>query len=647
MKRNKETPVSDTVETKKEHRLLKKVWEKLKPKSVKGWIVRGIILFVLIFLTVQIVKIVKVTKQVTDYLTAHTDETAQYRTISSKLEGSGSVQPIDTYEIKSKVEGDVISVNFNVGDMVEKDQVLIQLTTEDAEKGVKNARQALERAKRNYEKQMDSVSSAEDAYERAVKNYDRANEDFIEAEARYGTTSLVSDVKGYITKIYVREGDTIREEQDICDVEDDSTMILEINFTASEVSQATVGKKALVEVEGTFETLPGKVTYVSNKAMVGSGNVMTKKVKIEVENPGGIVKGTGASASIGDIYCNEPGAFVIGQEKTVKAKMGGDIDYLFLEEGNAIKPGDVMMIFDRESTDDMVDSYEEKLNNAWNARYNAKNNLDNCNDKIDDYEDQIEDLEEELADKEELLEDCSIKAPVAGQMIAKEVEPDDEITLQNMNYYLAILYDVSKMTFDMSIDELDIRAVQIGQRVVVEADALDGSLEGHVTNIDLQSKSNGGVTTYTVTVTIDDPGELLPSMNVTGTILLADEENVLAVPIDAVRNGSVVYVKDDSVTEAVGNVPAGYRSVEVETGVTDGKYIEIKSGITEGETVYVARYNSTGKTDNPWAALMGEGGGTGFEVSGPSGGPSGGRPDGDGRGSGSRDSGGSGGFAGR
>ncbi len=638
--------VSETVETKKEHKILKRIWEKLKPKSVKGWIVRGIILFILIFLTVQIVKVVRVTKQITDVLTAHTDEVAQYRTISSTLEGAGSVQPIDTYEIKSKVEGDVISVNFNVGDMVEEDQVLIQLTTKEAEEAVKDAKKALERAKRNYEKQVDSVSSAEDAYERAVKNYDRANEDFIEAEARYGTTSLVSDVRGHITKIYVREGDTVREEANICDVEDDSTMILEIDFTASEVSEETVGKKAVVEVEGSFETLPGKVTYVSSKAKVGSGNVMTKKVKIEVSNPGGIVKGTGASASIGDIFCNEPGIFDVGKETTVKAKMGGDIEYLFLEEGNAINPGDVMMIFDRESTDDMVDSYEEKLNNAWNARYNAKNNLDSCNDRIDDYADQIEDLEEDLADKEELLEDCSIKAPVAGQIIAREVEEDDEITMQNMNYYLAILYDVSKMTFDMSIDELDIRAVEIGQRVVVEADALDEELEGHVTNIDLQSKSNGGVTTYTVTVTIDEPGDLLPSMNVTGTILIADEENVLAVPIDAVRNGSVVYVKDDSVTEATGSVPAGYRSVEVETGATDGKYIEIKSGITEGETVYVSRYNSTGKSNNPWATLMGGGA---VDVSVQSGPYSGGRPGGDGRNSGGRDSGGrnSGGFEGR
>ena len=48
----------------------------------------------------------------------------------------------------------------------------------------------------------------------------------------------------------------------------------------------------------------------------------------------------------------------------------------------------------------------------------------------------------------------------------------------------------------------------------------------------------------------------------------------------------MMYVKDDSVKEPDGEVPAGYRAVEVEIGISDGTYIEVLSGLKEGDEVY-------------------------------------------------------------
>ena len=50
-------------------------------------------------------------------------------------------------------------------------------------------------------------------------------------------------------------------------------------------------------------------------------------------------------------------------------------------------------------------------------------------------------------------------------------------------------------------------------------------------------------------------------MNVDGVIIVDSVENALAVPADALQRGNLVYVKDDSVTEAQGRVPAGFREV--------------------------------------------------------------------------------------
>ena len=103
------------------------------------------------------------------------------------------------------------------------------------------------------------------------------------------------------------------------------------------------------------------------------------------------------------------------------------------------------------------------------------------------------------------------------------------------------------------------------------------------------------------------------------------------IPIDSLMRGNRVYVKDDTVKEAEGSVPAGFRAVEVETGLTNDDYVEIVSGLAEGEEVYV---NESSKSTDAFmmgvpGGGMGGGPGSGMgapagRAGGPSGGPGGG-----------------------
>ena len=76
------------------------------------------------------------------------------------------------------------------------------------------------------------------------------------------------------------------------------------------------------------------------------------------------------------------------------------------------------------------------------------------------------------------------------------------------------------------------------------------------------------------------------------------------------------------VTEQQGNVPAGFKSVDVETGLTNDDYVEIVSGLSEGDEVYVAESTvSSNQMMMPGGNMGGMGGGPG---SGGQGGPGGG-----------------------
>ena len=100
------------------------------------------------------------------------------------------------------------------------------------------------------------------------------------------------------------------------------------------------------------------------------------------------------------------------------------------------------------------------------------------------------------------------------------------------------------------------------------------------------------------------------------------------VPSGALMRGNRVYIKDDStdVSEGpqMGNVPAGFKAVEVEIGLSNDDFVEIKSGVSEGDTVYVEE--SSGKSTDM------------FQMGGPGGGMGGpgGTPGGNGGGGGQR-----------
>ena len=162
----------------------------------------------------------------------------------------------------------------------------------------------------------------------------------------------------------------------------------------------------------------------------------------------------------------------------------------------------------------------------------------------------------------------------------------------------------------LNVDELDISNIATGQTVKITADAVEGKeYEGVVTKVSVAGTTTGSATTYPVTIQIDETDGLLPGMNVDAEISLDSAEHVISIPTAALQRGNTVLVPDDgsgsSKGGASGNdaadgkgspadnassgadsaVASGYKSVEVETGISDGTYIQIISGLKEGDTI--------------------------------------------------------------
>ena len=518
--------------------------------------------------------------------------TVSKRDITSELSSSGTISPKDTYDITSLAEGEVTAAEFEEGDVVEKGQVLYRIDTSSMES---------------------QISSANNSLERSQESYQNALEDYNTALSDYSGNTYKATENGFIKTLSIKDGDKVSNGTEIAAIYDDKTLKLKVPFLSAEAAQIVSGNGAILTLTDTGEQINGVVSSVSNMDVTLTGGRIVRYVTIEVANPGGITSETAATALVGDFVSSMEAAFEPKLETTMKADISStvEIQKMLVKEGDYVTKGTPIFSIESKSADKLLRTYKDSLDKAQESLESAKSKLESTQDTYDNY---------------------TVTAPISGKVIKKTVKVGDKISKSTTgNTVLAVIYDMSNYTFEMLVDELDVKSVKAGQSVNITADAVSGkTFSGTVTNVSLQSSTSNGVTNYPVTVTLNDGlDELLPGMNVDGVIILDEAKDVIAIPADSLMRGNTVYVKDDSVKEKIGNVPVGFRSVEVSAGLISKDYVEIKSGLTEGEEVYVAQ-SSVEKTSNNM--MPGGMGGMGGITGG--GGPSGGRTGGGGTGGG-------------
>ncbi|MEA4894207.1 MAG: efflux RND transporter periplasmic adaptor subunit [Oscillospiraceae bacterium] len=552
-----------------------------KPKRKKAIIISACAVIVILAVIVG-QKMISSSKSSGNFNATYTTSTVEKREISVTLSGSGTLQPADSYDVTSLASGEILSADFEEGDTVAEGDILYQIDTADAETSIKSAELSLEKSQLSYTNVTETLSNL----------------------------SVKSPAAGTITELNVEVGDSVQNGSQIGTVRNSTTMTLMVPFNSADVDSFYLGEVASVTLDSTFETLSGTISKISNTEQVLTGNMLVKYVTIEVANPGGITDSTTATATVGDIACNSSASFSYKSSQTITAKASGTVVSILADEGDSVQKNSVVVKLES-------DDIEQNVASAKLSLEDAQNNLDN---------------------KKEALEDYTIKSPIAGTIIEKDYKAGDKLgSTTSSNATLCTIYDLSYLTMDLSVDELDISEVSVGQSVYITADAVEGkTFTGTVTKVSVSGTTSNGVTAYPVTIRIDDTEGLLPGMNVNAEIIVESVTDALSVPVDAVIRGNQVLVKTggsdsgsgmDGQTLTVGKdgLPDGFEYAEVTLGVNNDDYIEIKSGLDEGDIIAVVTVSSdTGETTT--GGFGGFSGGGGNMSSGGGGGnmPSGG-----------------------
>ena len=459
---------------------------------------------------------------------SYTEAAPERRDVTNTLSGTGTLNPANTYTVKSLVDGKVLTGTIEEGDIVEESNVLYTIDSSDASTNFEKAEIAMQQAQRSYDKVVD-------------RQYVRA------------------EVAGVVSSLKVTKGDEVTSGQEVAVIRDSSRMLLTLEFPAADAANFSVGQSAAVTLDGTFEQLDGTVTSVSGTDALSAGNLLTRTVTITVKNAGGLTTAQAATASINGVNSIGSATFAYQAERTLTAQAAGTVTSINVQEGSEVAKDDIILGL---SGDDLTES----IQSASESLRSAEISMQNLQDAMNNY---------------------TITAPISGTIIEKDAKVGDAVKAGDT---LCIVYDLSYLEMSINVDELQISSISVGQQVQITADAVpDKTYVGTVTRVSMKGASNGGTTTYPVTIRIDDTDGLRPGMNANAEIVVAQANNALVVPNAAVVRGSYVLVTKDSPSAANADTameaPEGFVYVPVKTGVSDDDYTQIVSGIQEGDTI--------------------------------------------------------------
>ena len=425
--------------------------------------------------------------------TVQADDIVTRGDITVTITGSSSVEPLERFEIIPKVSGDIVYCPYEIGDTVAEDDILYMFDTSDTDLTVERQRISMQQSQNSYN----------DALKEREKLYITAKND------------------GIISGLTIKEGQEVNSGMKVATVEDTENMSVEIPFTGAQIDSIFVGDTATITSSKHMSTVTGTVTHKASSAYPGGDGTALYTVEIEFKNPGAFYAGMEVGGSVNGHISPGMGTVTTMASGTVSTETDGTVVSINYKNGDYVTKGTVIATIDS-------DTITDRINDSTLSYMSANISM---------------------RQTEKSLEDYNIKSPINGTVITKNAKAGDTIDKTNSASTLMVVADISKLKFELAIDELDVSKVHEGQEVAITCDALpDEEFLGVITNVAVEGTASNGVTTYSAEVEIAEPGNLRPSMNIDAEIIIESAENVLMVPtedIKTVGGRSFVFVKDD------------------------------------------------------------------------------------------------------
>lgn len=407
-----------------------------------------------------------------------------------------------------------------------------------------------------YEEEVEALKDKIEELKTAVETYQEEQD----------TSIAYSPIDGVVKEVYVQPGSDVSRVNQVYGcymrLAPDATMT--VTFSPSGGYAGDVGDYVTLHPEG-YDAVTGKVVAVSGPAST---------VEVEAYIP------SGTRVTIKDIRDKEEiGSGILQAKNEVVITGSQKVAAVYVKAGQSVSKGQQLIKYDSEVSGGIEGKQKD-----------------------------LAEAEAELAE----LEDASPEIIANADGVITNINTGELVR----ELTAAQISPLDAMDLIVGIDELDISKIEIGQSASISIDALpDKTYTGTVSRISQVGQAMGGVTTYDVTLTIEETGGLRIGMNASAEILVDKREGVVMLPLEAIQyEGDRPYVlladgegvqaqapageadsEDMAGVKAVPNMAGSFAAAMngggtvryIEVGLMNEQFAEIISGVSEGDMVLV------------------------------------------------------------
>jgi HlyD family secretion protein len=301
----------------------------------------------------------------------------------------------------------------------------------------------------------------------------------------------------------------------------------------------------------------------------------------------------------------------------IKSKISGIVGRCSAEIGDAVRVGDPLFEIAPDPTPIELVAAERELESRESAHRRAEadwrrvselsrqgiissDEVDSSREAFDQARIQLDRARDNLAliregridGRGETMESI-IRAPAAGILLERNVDPGDPVvplTSFQEGTELATLADMSDLIFKGTVDEIDVGKLQLGLVARLKIGALpDAEVTGRLTRIAPQAVERDNAKLFEVEIELDPASAvtLRAGYSANADLIIREKTDILTIPERLVHFEKQEGDDEESTwVELTGGAPgAEPRKVVIETGLSDGLNLEVVEGLSEGDQV--------------------------------------------------------------
>jgi RND family efflux transporter MFP subunit len=362
------------------------------------------------------------------------------------------------------------------------------------------------------------------------------------------------------------------------------------------------------------------VLLVLGGAGVGAWKWVTRERPIEVQTATVTERAAGAQAAV----LNASGYVTARRRATVSSKITGKVVEVNIEEGMAVREGQVLARLDDSSPRAMLALSEAQAESARHAIQEndvrlaqgrvtlgrmtqllkdgivtqadvdqAKLDVDSTAARIAALNEQVKVAERQVEVQRTDLDNTIIRAPFSGMAITKDAQPGEMVSPVSAGggytrTGICTIVDMKSLEIDVDVNESYINRVKPGQNVTAVLDAYpEWQIPAHViTTIPTADRQKATVQVRIAFEKLDP--RILPDMGIKVTFLREadDKETPAAQPTTLVPKAAIQAQSGSNFVFVVRGDAVARQAVR--TAGTDGDRIEVLAGLHSGERVVVS-----------------------------------------------------------